>query len=292
MLPAWDDQVPCDRLLDPEAIGRTVAHALAEDLGPNACDLSAALLPEASCRARIWSRESGVLCGAPWVHEVLRQGMSPGTYHIEWHKHDGDRLQANELLCTLHAPVGKLLTLERTVLNFLQTLSGTATTTHKYVQALSGTSARLLDTRKTLPGLRMAQKYAVRCGGGHNHRLGVFDRVLIKENHIRASGGIPAVLAQARALSCPRPHHIEVTSLDELHQAATHGADVVLLDNFSLSMMREAVVACGTRVRLEASGGLSFKDVQAVAATGVHDISIGSLTKHVQALDLSLLLEA
>ena len=263
----------------------TVALALAEDVG--AGDLTAALIPEdAQAEAVVISREPAVLCGAAWFDAVYRQ-LDP-RIHIEWRAADGDRVEPDQLLCTLHGPACALLTGERTALNFLQALSGTATLARRYADAVAGTGATLLDTRKTLPGLRLAQKYAVRCGGCQNHRIGLFDAVLIKENHIMAAGSITNAIATARRLHPGVTVEVEVENLAELEEALAARPDIVMLDNFDLVTMAEAVRITAKQVKLEASGNVNFDTVRAIAETGVDYISIGGLTKDVRAVDLSM----
>lgn len=266
-----------------------VAAALAEDLGSG--DPTAALVPaQRRASGRVLARGDAVLCGRDWFDAVFRQVNA--EVEVRWQAGDGDRVTAGQLLCALQGPARALLTGERTALNFLQLLSGTATRTRIYVDAVAGTAAHILDTRKTLPGLRLAQKYAVRCGGGHNHRIGLYDGILIKENHIRAAGSIGAAVAQAQAApGSARFIEVEVENLDELAQALDAGAQRVLLDNFSLDALRQAVMLNAGRARLEASGGVNLDTVRAIAETGVDDISVGALTKDVQATDLSLLLD-
>jgi len=265
-----------------------VSRALAEDVGSG--DLTADLLPaDAVGRATVISREQAVICGQAWVDEVFRQ-VDPRV-KIDWQVKDGDLVQPNQLLCRLQGPVRALFTGERTALNFLQTLSATATVAHRYAQAVAGTKTRILDTRKTIPGLRLAQKYAVRCGGGKNHRIGLYDAILIKENHIYAAGSITAALRQAQRLHPGVPTEIEVENLDELREALDAGAKMVLLDNFSLDMLREAVALNAGRATLEASGNMELDRLRDVAETGVDFISVGALTKHVQAVDLSMRFE-
>jgi nicotinate-nucleotide pyrophosphorylase (carboxylating) len=237
----------------------------------------------------IVARESAVLCGTAWVDEVFRQ-LDP-ELRVDWQTRDGAAIASDEIVCRLSGRARPILTGERAALNFLQTLSGTATVTRRYVDALGDTGCILLDTRKTVPGLRLAQKYAVRCGGGANHRLGLYDMVLIKENHIAAAGSIAAAIAAARRAAPGIRIEVEVESLDELAQALAAAPDMVMLDDLSLEEMRAAVrlnQAAGRPVRLEASGGVSFETIRAIAATGVDYISVGSLTKHVHAVDLSL----
>ena len=269
-----------------EDIAASVARALAEDIGSG--DITARLIPEqTTARAAVISREAAVLSGRPWFDEVFRQ--LDGRVQIVWHVQDGDRIQPDQTLCELHGTARPLLTGERTALNFLQTLSGTATVTARYVDAVRGTRARVLDTRKTLPGLRAAQKYAVACGGGHNHRMGLYDAVLIKENHIAAAGSVTAALAQARAAVAAKVSiEIEVENLDQLRAALSAGATRILLDNFDLDALGAAVSETAGRATLEASGGITLDNIRAIAQTGVDFISIGSLTKHIHAIDLSL----
>jgi len=269
-------------------VAADVARALAEDLGPG--DLTAGLIdPERRAEAWLICREEAVLAGRPWFDEVFRQ--LDETIEIQWRHEDGDALAADERVCRLRGPAAPILSGERTALNFLQTLSGVATITAEHVRRVAGTGARILDTRKTLPGLRQAQKYAVRCGGGHNHRMGLYDAILIKENHIAAEGSIAAALAKARQRHPQVPIEIEVENLDELRQALEAGAQRVLLDNFSIEMLRQAVAINGGRARLEASGGIALDNLRRIAETGVDDISIGALTKHLQAVDFSLRFE-
>ena len=230
-----------------------------------------------------------MLCGTAWVDETFRQ-LDP-TVRVAWRAAEGDKIVADAILCDISGPARAILTGERSALNFLQTLSGTATATRAYVDAIAGTGCQILDTRKTLPGLRLAQKYAVRCGGGRNHRLGLHDMVLIKENHIVAAGSIAAALAQARAAAPGLPVEVEVETLDELRAALAAAPDVILLDEFEEAAMREAVAlnkAAGGKVKLEASGSVTLSSVRRIALTGVDYISVGSLTKHLHATDLSL----
>ncbi|WP_457666388.1 carboxylating nicotinate-nucleotide diphosphorylase [Thiolapillus sp.] len=273
-------------LPDSRQIAADVSRALEEDVGKG--DLTAALVPRNHpVQAQLICRQQAVLSGIAWVEEAFRQ-VDSGVA-LEWHLTDGDRLNENQLLCSLHGAAASLLTAERTGLNFLQTLSGTATVTAAYVEAVRGTGVNILDTRKTLPGLRLAQKYAVTCGGGVNHRIGLYDAILIKENHIAAAGSIAAVLSKTRHLHPDVSIEIEVENLDELEQALEAGARRVLLDNFSLQQLREAVKLNGGAARLEASGGVSLDSIRAIAETGVDDISVGALTKDVRAVDFSLL---
>lgn len=277
-------------------VSRAVRAALLEDLGdalttldqPDAsADITAQLIPaDRISSARVITREAGVFCGQPWVDEVFTQ--LGGEVKVEWLVQDGERLSPNQELFRLHGPARLLLTGERNALNFVQTLSGVATLTARYVAELEETGCRLLDTRKTIPGLRSAQKYAVTCGGGKNHRIGLFDAYLIKENHILACGGIAGAIHEARRLNPDKPVEVEVESLTELEQALTAGADIVMLDNFDLVMMREAVAINQGRAKLEASGNVTLETLAEFATTGVDYISVGALTKHVRALDLSM----
>lgn len=268
---------------DTAQIRHEVAAALAEDVGTG--DLTAGLIPaDRQARAHIICRETAVVCGRPWVDEVFRQ-LDPAI-DINWLQDDGDAIAAGSRVCSLAGPARALLTGERTALNFLQLLSGTATRTRQYVDAVSGSGATILDTRKTIPGLRLAQKYAVCCGGGANHRLGLYDAILIKENHIQAAGGMAAAVASARGHGVPV--EIEVETLAELEEAIAAGVDRILLDNFGLGAMQTAVARAGGRVQLEASGGVDIAGVADIADTGVDFISIGGLTKHVQAIDYSM----
>ncbi|WP_060989231.1 carboxylating nicotinate-nucleotide diphosphorylase [Photobacterium leiognathi] len=274
----------------PLEITRTVADTLREDLGgeidPN-LDITAGLIPaDSQGIATIITREHGVFCGKMWANEVFKQ--LGGEVTIEWHVEDGDVVDPNQTLCTLSGPSRILLTGERNAMNFIQTLSGCATLTAQYVKQLEGTNTRLLDTRKTIPGLRSALKYAVTCGGGFNHRIGVFDAYLIKENHIIACGGIKQAITTAKQLNPNKPVEIETESLDELKQAIEAGADIVMLDNFTLEMMREAVTFNAGRVALENSGDITLSNIRECAETGVDYISVGALTKHVKAMDLSM----
>jgi nicotinate-nucleotide pyrophosphorylase (carboxylating) len=272
-------------------VDRQVTAALVEDVGDG--DLTASLLPaDAVAVARIVVREPAVLCGSAWVETVFAQ--LDDRVRITWAAEDGARIVPDQLVCELAGPARALLTGERTALNFLQTLSGTATLAARYVDAVGGTGTTILDTRKTLPGLRLAQKYAVRCGGARNHRIGLYDAVLIKENHIRAAGSIAAAMAAAKSLVGDRSLmiEVEVENLDELAQALAAGATRVLLDNFDLALLREAVNQAGGRAALEASGGVNLDTIGAIAGTGVDFISVGQLTKDVRATDYSMLFEA
>lgn len=262
-----------------------VQRALAEDIGSG--DLTAHLVPDVGAHAELLTREDAVLCGTAWVDELFRR--LDARVRITWLKRDGERIAAGDIIARLDGPARTLLTGERGALNFLQTLSGTATLTARYVDALRGTRSKVLDTRKTIPGLRRAQKYAVTCGGGLNHRLGLYDAVLIKENHIAAAGSVTAALIQARAvLATDVSIEIEVENLDQLREAISAGATRILLDNFDLERLAVAVRETAGRATLEASGGITLDNIRAVAETGVDFISVGSLTKHLRAIDLSL----
>ncbi|KGS48787.1 nicotinate-nucleotide diphosphorylase [Burkholderia pseudomallei MSHR5613] len=267
------------------AIARNVADALAEDVGSG--DQTGRLVPDgASRRARVIVREDAVLCGVPWFDAVVR-AVDP-SIEVDWRHREGDRMSADSTVCELRGPARALLTAERNALNFLQLLSGVASATRQYVDRIADTRARILDTRKTLPGLRLAQKYAVRVGGGANQRLALYAGILIKENHIAAAGGVGEALDAAFALNADVPVQIEVETLDQLRTALAHGARSVLLDNFTLDMMRDAVRVTEGRAVLEVSGGVNFDTVRAIAETGVDRISIGALTKDVRATDYSM----
>ncbi len=269
----------------PDDIRIGVARALIEDIGTG--DITALLIPgDQQAEARVITREDCVFCGKAWAEEVFRQ--LDAQVAITWHVEDGSRVTANSLLFTLRGPARSLLTGERTALNFVQTLSGTATIARQYADLVAHTGVRLLDTRKTLPGLRRAQKYAVTCGGCHNHRLGLYDAFLIKENHIAACGGIAAAVTNARQLAPGKPVEVEVENLDELQQALDAKADIIMLDNFSMEDMRAGVTLNAGRAKLEASGNVTPETLPEIAATGVDYISIGSLTKHCRAVDLSM----
>ncbi len=271
------------------AVREDVHRALAEDIGSG--DVSAALLPDVADTAYLLCKQDQVVvCGRPWF-DACHRALDPEVA-IDWRVSEGQRVGAGTVLATLSGRARSLVSAERTSLNFLQTLSGTATITAAYVQAVRGTGARILDTRKTLPGLRLAQKYAVRCGGGENHRIGLFDMVLLKENHIRAAGGIAAAVAAARALHPELPLVVEVETLDELRQALALDCTRIMLDNFDPVMRREAARIAAGRVPLEVSGMVDLSSVRAVAEDGVACISIGALTKHVHAVDVSLKLGA
>jgi nicotinate-nucleotide pyrophosphorylase (carboxylating) len=275
--------------LDAE-VERNVKAALAEDIDTG--DLTAQLVPaDGIARATVISRENAILCGTAWFERCFKQIDS--SIKLIWKAADGERVSPDQLLCELEGPARALLTGERSALNFLQLLSGVATKARQYADAVAGTRAQVVDTRKTIPGLRLAQKYAVKCGGGGNHRLGLYDGILIKENHILAAGGISAALAAATKIAESASGRcqfiqVEVETLAELNEALTAGAKMVLLDNMTLAQMREAVAIAAGRAILEASGNVSLETVHSIAATGVDRISIGGLTKDVRALDLSM----
>ena len=277
---------------NPEAFNRLVLKqvqaALEEDIG--AGDLTALLVPAAQqVTATIIARETAVICGIPWVKTCFNQ--VDASVKVNWQVAEGERVQANQVLCEITGPARALLTAERCALNFLQTLSATATETRKYVDAIAGTQSQILDTRKTIPNLRLAQKYAVTIGGGHNQRLALYDGILIKENHIAAAGSTSAVMAQAFSLNSGKSIQIEVENMSQLNEALAAGANSILLDNFSTEQLTEAVnfnQQPGKRAVLEASGGISLSNVREIALTGVDRISIGAITKNVQAIDLSM----
>lgn len=276
---------PIDVVALDDTVRANVANALAEDLGDG--DISASLIDaQALASARVITREHGIFCGAPWVNETLNQIDS--AVQIRWQVTDGDQVTPNQELFALHGKARSLLSAERAMLNFVQLLSGTATRTAKYVALIAATKTRLLDTRKTVPGLRLAQKYAVKCGGGDNHRIGLFDAFLLKENHIVAAGGIGAAVSAAKHSAPDKPVEIEVENLQELQQAMIAGADIALIDNFSITDSEAAVAMTRGNMVLEASGGITLKDIAAIAATGVDYISCGDLTKGVEPLDLSM----
>ena len=272
----------------PHDIESQVAAALREDVGSG--DVTAQLVPPSQqVRGRVITREAGILCGQAWVDETFRQ--LDASVRLTWHAADGDRLVPDQVLFEISGPARPVLTGERTALNFLQLLSGTATAARRFVDAVAGTGCTILDTRKTVPGLRSAQKYAVRCGGACNHRAGLFDQVLIKENHIAAAGSLTAAIAAGRRAAQGRKVEVEVESLEEFAAALAAAPDIVMLDEFSLADMKAAVElnrARGRPVQLEASGSVSLETVRDIAATGVDSISVGGLTKHVRALDLSM----
>jgi nicotinate-nucleotide pyrophosphorylase (carboxylating) len=267
-----------------DVVEADVARALAEDLGGG--DVTAALLPDHPDTAYLLCKEDAVVCGRPWF-DACHRALDPQV-RIEWHVQDGDRVAAGTVLATLHGRARALVTGERAALNFLQTLSGTATVTAAYVDAVRGTGAAILDTRKTIPGLRIAQKYAVRCGGGVNHRIGLFDAVMLKENHVRAAGSLSAAIRSARAMHPLLPLIVEVETLDQLDEALREGCERILVDEFDPAARREAVRRAAGRIPLEVSGGVDLASVRAVAEDGVDCISIGALTKHVHAIDLSM----
>jgi len=271
--------------IDHSVIQTSVRLALEEDVGSG--DVTANLIEEnASSMAKVITREAGILCGQHWFNETFKQ-LDPSIY-IDWLVKEGTTVHASQLLCTLSGQTRALLTAERTALNFLQTLSGTATTTKKYVDKLAGTNVQILDTRKTIPGLRLAQKYAVHCGGGKNHRIGLFDMILIKENHIASCGSIKNALEKAKAVDANIEIEIEVRNLDELQQALSAGALRILLDNFSIDDLKKAVTYNQQQAKLEVSGNITLNNIRDYALTGIDYISSGSITKHVHALDLSM----
>lgn len=272
----------------PDDIESVVSRALQEDIGSG--DISAQLITATTQgKAHVISREASVICGRPWFDEVFWQ--LDDSIEIHWEVQEGQQVPANHILCHLRGPARPLLTGERTALNFLQTLSGTASLAHRYAQAVAGLTTKILDTRKTLPGLRSAQKYAVRCGGCYNHRMGLYDAILIKENHIIAAGSIAAAVAQSRKQFPDKMVEVEVENLAELKQALEAGAHRVLLDNMSEDDMRAAVQLSAGLVELEASGNITLDNVRDIAATGVDFVSIGGLTKTVTAVDLSMRFE-
>jgi nicotinate-nucleotide pyrophosphorylase (carboxylating) len=268
-----------------EEISANVATALREDLGSG--DITAQLIAaERSATARIITRDAAVICGTEWVNEVFRQ-LDPHVT-VQWQVKDGEQVSPNQVLFTLAGPARALLSGERSALNFLQTLSAVATRSQHYADLVQGTAVKLLDTRKTLPGLRLAQKYAVTCGGCHNHRIGLYDAFLIKENHIAACGGIAQAIQAAHNIAPGKPVEVEVESLAELEQALAAGADIIMLDELSLADMRQAVAITQDRAKLEASGGINDSTLRGVAETGVDYISLGTLTKDIKAVDLSM----
>ena len=279
---------PSFSLPDASQIAIDVARAFAEDIGQG--DATAGLLPVgARAQAQLTCRDAAVIAGSAWFDACFRQ-LDPAV-QIDWLVRDGDRVSPGTLVCRLAGHARSLVTAERSALNFLQLLSATATTTAEYVAAVAGTSVRVLDTRKTVPGLRVAQKYAVRCGGGQNQRMGLYDAILIKENHIIAAGSIPAAVAAGRQLHPDLPLEVEVENLAELDQALQAGVDRIMLDNFELAQIREAMVHTAGRVPLEVSGNVDLHTIGDFARTGVDFISVGALTKHVRAIDLSMRLK-
>lgn len=268
-----------------QLITSQVKLALQEDIGQQ--DLTADLIPySAIVTATIINREPSTLCGQDWFNEVFTQ-LDP-KITIDWHYNDGDQLASDSIICELHGSARSLLTGERTAMNFIQTLSGTATIAQQYADAVAGLVVKILDTRKTIPGFRLSQKYAVRCGGCHNHRIGLYDGILIKENHITAAGSIDAVIAAARKISSTIAIEIEVENIDELEQALSSNADIILLDNFNIANLQKAVDINQKQAKLEASGGITLSNVRAIAETGVDRISVGALTKDIRAIDLSM----
>ena len=268
-----------------EAVRQNVEQALTEDRADG--DISAGLIDEQTLAfAQVITRESGIFCGAPWVDETLKQ--LDETMHIKWQVADGDKVSPNQELFQLRGKARSLLSAERTMLNFVQLLAGAATRTARYVGLIADTQSQLLDTRKTVPGLRLAQKYAVKCGGGSNHRTGLYDAFLLKENHILAAGSIGAAVKAAKASAPNKPVEIEVESLAELQQAMEAGADIALIDNFSVTDSKAAVAMTRGNMVLEASGGITQESIAAIAATGVDYISCGDLTKSVEPMDLSM----
>ncbi|WP_066094999.1 carboxylating nicotinate-nucleotide diphosphorylase [Xanthomonas massiliensis] len=265
-------------------VAADVARALAEDIGSG--DVTADLLPDVPEQAYLLCKQDAVIAGRPWF-DATHRALDPQVA-IDWRIGEGDRVAAGTVLALLHGRNRSLVSAERTSLNFLQTLSATATTTARHVAALAGTRTRLLDTRKTLPGLRLAQKYAVRCGGGYNHRIGLFDTVMLKENHIRAAGSLAAAAQAARARHPGVPLVIEVETLDELEQALYAGCERIVLDDFPAELRRQAVRIAAGRIPLEVSGSVDLAGLRAIAEDGVDFVSVGALTKHVQAIDLSL----
>lgn len=266
-------------------IPEAVKQALQEDVGSG--DITAQLIPKSQqATARVISRQDAVICGIDWVNEVFKQ-VDPAL-SLDWQVDDGDQVEEDQVLFWAKGSARSLLTAERAALNFLQTLSATATISKEYADKVAGTSVKLLDTRKTLPGLRFAQKYAVTCGGCYNHRIGLFDAFLIKENHIMACGGITEAVETARNNEPGKPVEVEVETMDELHLALNAGADIIMLDNFSLQDMRKSVEITDGKAKLEASGGITDATLRPIAETGVDYISIGALTKHCQAVDLSM----
>lgn len=268
-----------------ENIESNVTAALDEDIKTG--DLTAGLIPqEVQATANIYCRENAVICGRPWFDEVFRQVDENAK--IEWLCEEGEKVEENQHICTITGSARNILTAERTALNFLQTLSGTATTTAEYVQHLNSKHTKLLDTRKTLPGMRLAQKYAVACGGGKNHRIGLYDAILIKENHIMAAGGIAEAIGIAKFQHPGKTVEVETENLDEVQQALEGGADIIMLDNFSIEMMNEAVAMVDHKAKLEVSGNVEIQHLATLAETKVDFISTGAITKHLHSIDLSM----
>lgn len=268
-----------------ENIENNVANALDEDIKSG--DLTAGLIPETIvASANIFCREPAVICGRPWFDEVLRQVDE--TAQVEWLCEEGEHVDKDQLICTINGSARNILTAERTALNFVQTLSGTATTTAEYVKPLAGTKTKLLDTRKTLPGLRLAQKYAVACGGGQNHRIGLYDAILLKENHIMSAGGIAEAIGIAKFQHPGKTVEVETESLEEVQEALMGGADIIMLDNFTLGMMYKAVEMVSGKAKLEVSGNVEIGDLETLAKTQVDFISTGAITKHLRSIDLSM----
>ena len=271
-----------------QELKQSVKYAIAEDIGSG--DITAALIPkDKQARAKILVRHEAVLSGSPWLNEVY--GALDRNINVLWHAKDGDVLVKDQVVCELIGVAATILTGERTALNFLQTLSATATATYNFSNAMLGSNTKILDTRKTIPGLRLAQKYAVRCGGGHNHRLGLYDAILIKENHIAASGSISNAVQTLRISNQAIKIEVEVESLRELQEALDNNVDMVLLDNFSLAQIKEAVKLVDKKALIELSGGITLDDVTALKSLGVDYISVGALTKNIQATDFSMLFE-
>lgn len=271
--------------IPPQYIEQQVTLALAEDIGSG--DVTAELIPvDQHVTAHIITREDAVLCGREWFDVVFKQ--LDDHISINWKVKDGDTITPNQTICELNGPARPILSGERTALNFLQTLSGTATTTNEYVRAIRDTDCHILDTRKTIPNLRLAQKYAVRCGGGINHRIGLYDAVLIKENHITAAGSISNAVKQAKINSSELFLEVEVETLEQLHEATEAGAQRALLDNMELNVLQQAVTQNNHRLELEASGGVNMESIREIALTGVDYISVGSITKHIKAIDFSM----
>ncbi len=283
-LPLFTQNYPRGSQQFTDLVQSQVSNALVEDIGTG--DLTASLVPESKTTATIVSRQQAILCGIDWANACFLQ-LNKNT-HIEWHAQEGDQINQNQTLCTIHGEAKTLLSAERCALNFLQLLSAIATQTREYVEIVHEYKAKILDTRKTIPGLRLAQKYAVTVGGGFNQRIALYDGILIKENHIAAAGSITAALTQAFALHANVSIQIEVENLIELEEALKAGAKSILLDDFALDVMRSAVEITAGRALLEASGNVNLNTVKQIAETGVDRISIGALTKNIQAIDLSM----